>query len=117
MRVKRGFVRARSRRRILKLASGFRGRRSTCFKLAERSVQKALKYAYRDRRAKKREFRSLWIVRINAACRINGLTYSKLIRGLNKAQISLDRKSLAELAISQPMAFKEIANKAQAALA
>jgi len=117
MRVKRGTVRRRSRSRILKLAEGFRGRRKSNFKLAERSVQKALKYAYRDRRVKKRDFRGLWIIRINAAARINGMSYSLLIRGLKAANIELDRKSLASLAVNYPLAFKEVALKAQAALA
>lgn len=117
MRVKRGIVRRKSRERILKQAEGFRGRRSTCFKLAERSVQKALKYAYRDRRVKKRDFRGLWIIRINAAARLNGLSYSRLMQGLKKAEIDLNRKSLADLAANNPVAFTEIANKAQAALA
>ncbi len=116
MRVKRGVVRRRSRARILKRAEGFRGRRSSCFKLAERSVQKALKYAYRDRRAKKRDFRGLWIIRINAAARLNGLSYSRLMLGLKKASIDLNRKSLAELAANNPIAFREVATKAQAAL-
>lgn len=117
MRVKRGFVRRKSRGRILKRAEGFRGRRKSNFKLAERSVQKALKYAYRDRRAKKRDFRGIWIIRINAAARINGLSYSRLIRGLKAAKIELDRKSLAELAVNHPAAFAAVASKAQAALA
>ena len=117
MRVKRGYIRRRSRARILKQAEGFRGRRKSCFKLAERSLEKALKYAYRDRRTKKRDFRGLWIIRINAAARLNGLSYSKFMLGLKKAQIGLDRKSLADLAANNPIAFKEIATKAQAALA
>jgi large subunit ribosomal protein L20 len=85
--------------------------------LAERSLQKALKYAYRDRRAKKRDFRGIWIIRINAAARLNGLSYSRLIRGLNAAKIELDRKSLAELAVNHPAAFAAVASQAKAALA
>jgi large subunit ribosomal protein L20 len=116
MRVKRGYASRRRHKRRLKLAEGFRGRRSDCFKLAKRSVEKALQYAYRDRRAKKRDFRGLWIVRINAAARINGLSYSALIRGLSNAQVELDRKVLAELAFTDPASFAVVAEKAKAAL-
>jgi large subunit ribosomal protein L20 len=116
MRVKGGFASRRRHKRRLKLAEGFRGRRSDCFKLAKRSVEKALQYAYRDRRAKKRDFRGLWIVRINAAARMSGLSYSALIRGLNKAQVELDRKVLAELAYTDPASFAVVAEKAKAAL-
>jgi large subunit ribosomal protein L20 len=116
MRVKRGTAgRARHKRR-LKLAEGFRGRRNGCFKLAKRAVEKALQFSYRDRRAKKRDFRGLWIVRINAAARMSGLSYSKFIRGLSNAQIELDRKVLAEIAFSDPASFAVIAEKAKAAL-
>ncbi len=117
MRVKRGFARRRSRGRILKQSEGFRGRRKSSFKLAERSLQKALKYAFRDRRAKKRDFRGIWIIRINAAARLNGLSYSRLIRGLKAAKVELDRKSLAELAVNHPTAFAAVAAQAKAALA
>jgi large subunit ribosomal protein L20 len=116
MRVKRGYTSRRRHKRRLKLAEGFRGRRSDCFKLAKRSVEKALQYAYRDRRAKKRDFRGLWIVRINAAARINGLSYSALIRGLANAQVELDRKVLAELAFTDPASFAVVAERAKAAL-
>jgi large subunit ribosomal protein L20 len=116
MRVKGGFASRRRHKRRLKLAEGFRGRRSDCFKLAKRSVEKALQYAYRDRRAKKRDFRGLWIVRINAAARMSGLSYSALISGLSKAQVELDRKVLAELAYSDPASFAVVAEKAKAAL-
>ena len=116
MRVKRGYASRRRHKRRLKLAEGFRGRRSDCFKLAKRSVEKALQYAYRDRRAKKRDFRGLWIVRINAAARMSGISYSALINGLSKAQVELDRKVLAELAFSDPASFAVIAEKAKAAL-
>jgi large subunit ribosomal protein L20 len=100
----------------MELAEGFRGRRKNCFKLAKLSVEKALQYAYRDRRAKKREFRALWIIRINAAARLCGLSYSSFIRGVSQAGIDLDRKVLAELAYSDPAAFAVVAEKAKAAL-
>jgi large subunit ribosomal protein L20 len=116
MRVKRGFASKRRHKRRLKLAEGFRGRRKNCFRLAKLAVEKALQYSYRDRRAKKRDYRGLWIMRINAAARICGLSYSKLIRGLNVAGVSLDRKVLAELAYSDPASFAVVAEKAKAAL-
>lgn len=116
MRVKRGFASRRRHKRRLKLAEGFRGRRKDCFKLAKRAVEKALQFSYRDRRAKKRDFRGLWIVRINAAARINGLSYSKLIQGLSKANIALDRKVLAEIAFSDPASFAVVAERAKVAL-
>jgi large subunit ribosomal protein L20 len=116
MRVKRGFASRRRHKRRLKLAEGFRGRRSDCFKLAKRSVEKALQYSYRDRRAKKRDFRGLWIIRINAAARLNGISYSKFIRGLSNANIEIDRKMLAEIAFSDPASFAVIAERAKAAL-
>lgn len=117
MRVKRGFAGRRKHKRLLKLAEGRIGRRSKCYKLAKRSVQKGLKYAFRDRRVKKREFRALWIVRINAAARIAGISYSRLIKGLSDANIQVDRKVLADLAVNDPAAFNHIANQAKAALA
>ena len=116
MRVKRGFAGRRRRRKLLKLSEGFRGRRKNCFKLAKRSVQKALKFAYRDRKVRSRDFRSLWITRINAAVRLNGISYSRFILGLRKASIEVDRKVLAELAVADPKAFAEIAKQAAAAL-
>jgi large subunit ribosomal protein L20 len=116
MRVKRGFAGRRRHKRRLKLAEGFRGRRKDCFKLAKRAVEKALQFSYRDRRAKKRDFRGLWIIRINAAARLNGLSYSRLIQGLAKANIALDRKVLAEVAYSDPATFAVVAEKAKAAL-
>ena len=116
MRVKRGFASRRRHARRAKLAEGFRGRRNNCFKHIKLGVQKALKYAYRDRRVKKREFRSLWITRINAAARLSGLSYSRLILGLRKAEIDVDRKILAELAVSDAKAFASLADKARAAL-
>lgn len=115
MRVKRGFAGRRRHKRLLKLAEGFRGRRKNCFKLAKRAVQKALQHAYRDRRAKKRDFRGLWILRINAAVRQYGLTYSKFIFLLKRAQIDLDRKVLADLAVSDPLAFSSVVEQARAA--
>ena len=116
MRVKRGTTSRQRHKRRLKLASGFRGRRSDCFKLAKRAVEKALQFSYRDRRAKKRDFRSLWIMRINAAARTHGISYSSFIRGLSRANIPLDRKVLAEIAFADPASFAVIAEKAKAAL-
>jgi len=109
MRVKRGFKARKRRNKVLKLAKGFRGGRSKLFRTAADSVDKALMYAYRDRRARKRDFRKLWIARINAAARINNLSYSKLIHGLKLANIEIDRKVLADLAISDPAGFAKIA--------
>ncbi|MFZ5470545.1 MAG: 50S ribosomal protein L20 [Myxococcota bacterium] len=115
MRVKKGFKARRRRNRVLKLAKGYRGRRKNCYKRANQAVERALDYASRDRMRKKRDFRSLWIVRINAAARAAGLSYSKLIAKLNKAKIALDRKILAELAVSDPSGFSAIASIAKAA--
>ncbi|NOK16798.1 50S ribosomal protein L20 [Corallococcus carmarthensis] len=115
MRVKKGFKARRRRNRILKLAKGFRGRRKNCYRRANQAVERALDYATRDRAVRKRNFRSLWIVRINAAARTVGLSYSKLIAGLAKAKISLDRKVLSDLAITDPAGFAAIANIAKAA--
>ncbi|MGD9082795.1 MAG: 50S ribosomal protein L20 [Desulfobacterales bacterium] len=112
MRVKRGFKAKRRRKKILKLAKGHRGGRSKLFRTAADAVDKALMYAYRDRKARKRDFRKLWITRINAAARMNNLSYSKFIHGLKLADINLDRKVLAELAISDPSGFAQIANLA-----
>src|SRR5206468_5930702 len=100
MRVKRGFKARRRRNRVLALAKGFRGRRKNCYKRANQAVERALDYSTRDRRRRRRNFRALWITRINAAARMSGLSYSKLIAGMRKAGIALDRKVLAELAIS-----------------
>ncbi len=115
-RVKRGFKARRRRKKLLKLAKGFRGARSRCYRQAKDSVEKALCYAYRDRRAKKRSFRRLWITRINAACRLNDISYSKFIGGLAKAKVGVDRKILADLAVTQPNAFSALVEKAKAAL-
>ncbi|NVJ25775.1 MULTISPECIES: 50S ribosomal protein L20 [Myxococcus] len=115
MRVKKGVKARRRRNKILKLAKGFRGRRKNCFRRANQAVERALDYASRDRMQRKRNFRSLWIVRINAAARTVGLSYSKLIAGLAKAKISLDRKVLSDMAIADPSGFAAIANIAKAA--
>jgi large subunit ribosomal protein L20 len=112
MRIKRGFKARRRRNKVLELAKGFRGGRSKLFRTAADSVDKALNYAYRDRKARKRDFRSLWIARINAAARLNDMSYSKLIHGLKLANIDMDRKVLAELAVSDPAGFSRIAQMA-----
>ena len=116
-RVKRGVESRRKHKKVLKLAKGYRGARSRTFKVAKQAVQRAGQYAYRDRRVKKRTFRSLWIIRINAAARENGLSYSKLIAGLKKANIDLDRKTLAEIAVNDKEAFSLIAEQAKSNLA
>lgn len=115
-RTKRGVTTHARHRKIVKLGKGYRGRASTNFRIAIEKVEKALRYAYRDRRAKKRNFRGLWIQRINAGTREHGLTYSQFINGLNKAGIELDRKVLSDLAIREPEAFKALVDQAQAAL-
>ncbi|GAA0690361.1 MULTISPECIES: 50S ribosomal protein L20 [Marinobacterium] len=116
-RVKRG-VQARARhKKILKQAKGYYGARSRVFRVAKQAVIKAGQYAYRDRRQRKRQFRALWIARINAAARINGLSYSRFIAGLKKAQIEIDRKVLADLAVYEQAAFAAVVEKAKAALA
>ncbi len=116
-RVKRG-VQAKARhKKVLKQAKGYRGARSRTYKVAKQAVMRAGQYAYRDRRVKKRVFRSLWIVRINAAARENGLTYSKLIAGLKKASIDLDRKTLANIAVNDKEAFTRIVEEAKSQLA
>lgn len=112
MRVKRGFKANRRRKKILKLAKGYCGGRSKLFRTALNAVDKALMYAYRDRKARKRDFRRLWISRINAAARMNNLSYSKFIHGLKLADIEIDRKVLAELAVSDPSGFTKIAELA-----
>jgi large subunit ribosomal protein L20 len=113
-RVKRGFKARQRRNKVLKLAKGYRGARSKLFRSATEAVDRALNYAFRDRRVKKRDFRALWITRINAAARINGLSYSKLIHGLKTAAVEIDRKVLADLAVSDPRGFAEIASLAKA---
>ncbi len=115
-RVKRGFKARRRRNKVLKLAKGYRGARSKLFRSATEAVDRALNYAFRDRRVKKRDFRSLWIVRINAASRINGLSYSKFIFGLKKADVQIDRKVLADIAVTDPAGFAQIAALAKATI-
>lgn len=115
-RVKRGTTVRAKHNKILKMAKGYRGRNSKVYTVAKQKVEKGLQYAYRDRRKKKSEIRQLWIVRINAAVRENGLVYSKFINGLLKAGIALDRKVLAELAVNDKKAFQALVEKAKAAL-
>ena len=115
-RVKRGNKRVQRRKKILKLAKGFYGTKSKAHRMAKLAVDKALGYAYRDRRQKKRQLRSLWIVRINAAARLHGLSYSRLIAGLKAAGLEIDRKILADLAVHDLKAFGEIAERAKQAL-
>ncbi|THU02849.1 50S ribosomal protein L20 [Lampropedia puyangensis] len=116
-RVKRGVTAHARHKKILKLAKGFRGRRGNVFRVAKQAVMKAGQYAYRDRRTKKRVFRQLWIARINAASRELGLTYSQFTNGLKKAQIEIDRKMLADLAVHDKAAFGSLVNQAKAKLA
>ena len=115
-RVKRGTTVRAKHNKILKLAKGYRGRNSKVFTVAKQKVEKGLQYAYRDRRAKKRSFRALWIQRINAATRLHDMTYSRFISGLNKAGIELDRKVLADIALKEPQAFAKLVDSAKAAL-
>ena len=115
-RVKSGVIAKARHKKILKKAKGYYGARSKLFKTAKQAVIKAGQYAYRDRRQRKRQFRALWIARINAASRIQGLSYSRLINGLNKANIEIDRKVLADIAVNDPQAFESIAKKAISAL-
>ena len=117
-RVKRGVNARKRRKKILKLAKGFFGARSGLIRTATEAVNRAMKYSYRDRRARKREFRQLWIARINAAARLNSISYSRLIDGMKKSGIELDRKILAELAVNDPQGFAQVvmaANGEQAA--
>lgn len=116
-RTKRGVTTHSRHKEIVKLAKGYRGRASTNFRIAIEKVEKALRYSYRDRKAKKREIRALWIVRINAAVREQGLTYARFINGLKLAGIELDRKQLSDLAINEPAAFTSLVASAQKALA
>ena len=115
-RVKRGVTSHAKHKKVLKAVKGQWGRRKNTIRVARQAMEKAMQYAYRDRRVKKRDFRSLWIQRINAGVRAEGLTYSKFISGLNKSGIKLDRKILAEIAYDNPEAFKTIVKKAQSAL-
>ncbi len=115
-RVKRGVTTHARHKKVLGLAKGYRGRAKNAFRIAIEKVEKGLRYAYRDRRAKKRNFRALWIQRINAGVRQEGLTYSQFMNGVKRAGIELDRKVLADLAVHEPEAFKAIVAQAQAAL-
>lgn len=115
-RVKGGVVSRKRRKRVLKLAKGYYGSKHTLYKTANEQVMKSLQYAYRDRRQKKRDFRKLWITRINAGARMNGLSYSKLMHGLKLAGIEVNRKMLADLAISDAAAFTALANTAKEAM-
>ena len=116
-RVKRGVTARARHKKVLALAKGFRGRRKNVFRIAKQAVMKAGQYAYRDRRAKKRVFRQLWIARINAAARQNGMSYSRFINGLKKAAIEIDRKILADIAVFDKVAFSALVEKAKSALA
>jgi large subunit ribosomal protein L20 len=115
-RVKRGVVARRRHKKILKQAKGYYGARSRVFRVAKQAVIKAHQYAYRDRRVRKRQFRALWIARINAGARANGLSYSRLISGLKKANVEIDRKVLADLAMNEQQAFTAVVEKAKASL-
>lgn len=112
-RVKRGTKRRERRSKYLKMAKGYYGAKSRLYKSAKESVERALIYSYRDRRAKKRDFRRLWIVRIGAAARLNGISYSRFMNGLARADVALDRKVLAEMAVKDPDGFKELASLAK----
>lgn len=116
-RVKRGTKRRQRRKKILKLSEGYWGTKRNCFRIAKQAVEKGLGYAYRDRRNRKREFRRLWVARINAAARDNDLSYSQLMHGLKRAGVALDRKILAHLALTDPDSFSNLARVAQQALA
>ena len=115
-RVKRGVTSHAKHKKVLKQVQGQYGRRKNTIRIAKQSLEKAMQYAYRDRRARRREFRSLWIQRINAGVRAEGTTYSKFINGLNKSGIKLDRKVLADIAYNNPEAFKSIVKKVQSSL-
>ena len=116
-RVKRGVIARARHKKVMKLAKGYRGRGKNVFRVAVERVEKGLQYAYRDRRAKKRNFRSLWIQRINAGARLHGLTYSQFMNGIKRAGIELDRKVLSDIATRDPEGFKALAAQAEAALA
>lgn len=111
-RVKRSVSAKKKRRKILKLAKGYFGARSRLYRTATEAVDRSMKYAYRDRRTRKRDFRRLWIIRINAAARLNNVTYSRLIDGINKAGVEIDRKILADLAVNDPQGFSKIVSVA-----
>jgi large subunit ribosomal protein L20 len=112
-RIKRAIHAHKKRRKVMKAAKGYRGTRSRLYRIATEAVDKALSYAYRDRKVRKREFRSLWIIRINAAARLNDISYNRLINGLKKSNIEIDRKNLAELAVKDPQGFAKIASIAK----
>lgn len=116
MRVKTGVVRRRRHKKVLKLARGFYSGRHKHFRKAKEQLERSLCYAFRDRKQKKRDFRKLWIVRINAACRLNDISYSKFINGLNKAGISIDRKILADMAMNDAAGFSAVVTQAKAAI-
>ena len=116
-RIKRGVTAKARHKEVLAQAKGYRGRSKNCYRLALRRVEKGLQYAYRDRRNRKRDFRALWIQRINAAARIEGITYGQMIHGLKTAGIEIDRKVLADLAVRDQIGFTSLAKRAQAALA
>ncbi|MBF0284796.1 MAG: 50S ribosomal protein L20 [Magnetococcales bacterium] len=115
-RVKRGVTAHQRHQKVIKAAKGFTGRNNSCFRIAVERVERAGQYAYRDRKARKREFRALWITRINAGARLHGLSYSQLMHGLTLAGVELDRKVLSDLAITQPEDFAKLAEQAKAAL-
>ena len=115
-RTKRGVVSRAKHNKVLKSVKGQRGRRKNTIRIARQAMEKAMQYAYRDRKTKKREFRSLWIQRINAGVRMEGLTYSKFINALNKSKIKMDRKVLADIAYNEPEVFKSIVKKVQSSL-
>lgn len=115
-RVKGGYITRRRRKKVLKLAKGYYGSKHKLFRTANEQVMRSLRYAYRDRRQKKRDFRKLWITRINAAARLNGLSYSRLMYGLKNAGIDINRKMLADLAVNDEKAFADLAEKAKASL-
>ena len=112
-RIKRGTIKNKRHKKVLKEASGYRGSRSRTFKSAKQQLLKSLSYAYRDRKNNKRNFRRLWITRINAAARINGLSYNEFINGLKKASVEINRKMLSEIAVSDPDAFKQLTEVAK----
>ena len=116
-RVNRGVTARARHKKVIALAKGYRGRRKNVYRIAKQAVMKAGQYAYRDRRQRKRQFRQLWIARINAGARLNGLSYSKFMNGLKRAAIELDRKVLADLAVFDKAAFAQLVEKAKAALA
>lgn len=117
MRIKRGVNGVKKRRKIMKLAKGYFGAKSKLYRVAREAVMKSLNYSYVGRKAKKRDFRRLWIARINAACRLNGISYSKFMHGLNLAEITLNRKVLADMAVNDAAGFAALAEKAKAKLA